>query len=161
VEALVNKDRGRIFVEVAPFDIKEVGLGTQIVHFKIIYYGATISIHENSRATLEMTSSEAPSGVSPYPLLASRGIHGLPQVIPASSGPYPCVALLFSVFDQYEIDRIAHKERFVHFFGHVAYKDFMGKERLTAFCHTWEIETGILGSNHWRISGGPEANQET
>lgn len=165
VDYLINKERGRIFVELAPFDIKDTVLNTQGVKYKVIYHGSSVSFHESSDVEFRLTDSKEPPEVTgPGGWLKSKRMSEIPPVIPANSIEFECETRMFHEFDHYELDRISHKQSFVHFYGYIEYKDFMEKTHVTTFCYTWEPPPPghvSFGFAHWEKSGKPEANRET
>jgi hypothetical protein len=163
VELLISKERGRIFVELADFDIKAVILNTQVIDFKVIYHGQTISFTANTMVEFGFTDSENPPIFRPGSSFVMRAIYELPSLIPSGSLEYECTVRRFHAFDQFEIDQINHGTKHIHCYGFIAYKDFMGRDRHTTFCHTWKPKPpGIgIGVSMWRKSGPPEANEET
>ncbi len=163
VDLLINKERGRMFVEVLPFDIKKVEVMTQVVEFKVIYHGATVSFHESSTADFMLTDSAEPPAFKAPSWLKTKAMFNIPSVIPANSDTFNCSTRLYRKFDQYEIDRIGHSQSFIHFYGYIEYKDFMDRIHVTSFCYTWKPRPPgpTIGWDHWDKSGPPDANLET
>jgi hypothetical protein len=163
VELIVNKERGRIFIELDKFDINDAPLNTQTVTFNVIYHGETVSFHESSSELFVLTTSQEPPSITIGGLLSFRSISELPQVIPASSEIFSCTARLYKKFDEFELNQISHGQAFIHFVGGIHYKDFMDRDHITAFSYTWHPRKPGTGLSfpHWQKSGKPEANRET
>ena len=68
------------------------------------------------------------------------------------------------MFDTYEREQISHKHSYLHWYGYIVYEDFLGRERHTTFCYTWDASPQMAHAirwDRWKKSGPKEANEET
>src|ERR1039458_4222098 len=121
IELVVNKERGRIFVEVDDLDFAETRLLTHQVTYRVVFHSPTVSFIENTAANVDVTDSAEPDEIRFFPLSIT-----IRKVIPPAFPTQDCRALFFRMLDQFEIDQVNHQKSFVHFRGFIKYRDFMG-----------------------------------
>jgi hypothetical protein len=160
IDLIVNEKRARIFVEVDPLVLSGTQQVSNVVNYKIIFHCPTFAFIGDTRAEFIVSdSSNPPDPHDGFPYRIS-----IPPTISPRETTEPQHSFLLRVLDSFEIEQIEHKKSFIHFVGFIKYKDFMGRERETTFCHTWHPRPSnrlVIGPAGWQKSGPPEANRET
>jgi hypothetical protein len=157
LDAMINRERARVRVEIVGLDMGESGFAR--VNFAVHCHGPTAAFISDARVRSELgTSTEAPSEIPIFPM----------RIPPVLTNPktqdhsYIWNAIGLS---KGEIGKFNGGEQIVHFWGFVKYKDVFGVDRETSFCHVYKAAhlKMLNGSvfRTWVTNGPPEANRET
>jgi hypothetical protein len=158
LDAMMNRERARIRVEIVGLDLGESGFAR--VNFAVYCHGPTAAFISDARVLAEMGSStEAPTGIPMFPM----------RIPPVLTDPKrDDHSYIWNVIGQSknQVAQFNGGELIVHFWGLVRYKDVFGNDWETAFCHIYKA-TGRknLGDDSqfmaWSRNGSPDRNRAT
>ena len=157
VDLIVQKERARLRIELAPFYLN-FGAPSP-ANYAVQHQGSTDAFVLNSHAAIYVSDSREPD-----PSLGS----GKPMPIPSAITPQSPVVMAQDVLHpctEEEIDSVRQLKSFVHFTGFVRYKDVFDGEHETRFNRVWSIaKMSHLGEEpftYWEHCGGADENRET
>jgi len=161
VEMLMSKERARLRVDIAPFELKKE-FGVYRVNFTVSNPGPTAAfIVETGCVTYylppSLIASENAGSAAIFPLST------LPSVISPNSPPIQQYAFLF-ITDEWLIPEIKKGTFFVGMRGFIKYRDVFDRDRETRFRYVWKYLTMYgLGEEYgnWEKCGTEAENQAT
>jgi hypothetical protein len=162
IELMVRKERAQIRVRIKPLNLHPVG-GLPAVEYTVHFFGMTNAFVRETQAIAFVSNSDEreTGGVRLSIRIPDVITPASPPQMDCSTFPQPNMTL-----EQATIEKIEHRQAFIHFYGFIKYDDAFGQSQETTFRWLWTVTDmpSVSGGgpfSYWKEYGGAEDNRTT